>query len=191
VYFSCGNCGLLFVPREYFLSPEDEKARYDQHKNSPDDKRYRKFLSKVFLPMQERIAPGSCGIDFGSGPGPTLSVMFKEAGYSMVEYDPFYAKHTYLLENKYDFITTTEVVEHLYDPRKELDMLWKMLKPGGWMGIMTDMSVGSVSFREWYYKDDPTHICFFSHQTFEWLAAKWHAEIVFTNKNVALIKSSA
>jgi len=176
------------VPSDYFLSPKDEKARYDQHKNYPHDKRYRRFLNKVYAPMQERIEPESCGIDFGSGPGPTLSVMFKEAGHSMVDYDPFYDKHAHLLKNKYDFITITEVVEHLYEPIKELDMLWKMLKDGGWMGVMTDMSVRSVSFKEWHYKDDPTHVCFFSHTTLEWVAARWNAEIIFTNKNVALFK---
>jgi len=53
-------------------------------KNSPDDPRYRAFLSRLFIPLNERIAPESCGLDFGSGPGPTLSVMFEEQGHTMV-----------------------------------------------------------------------------------------------------------
>ena len=62
------------MPHENFLSAEDEKARYDLHQNSPNDNRYRQFLNRIFVPMQERIAPESCGMDFGSGPGPTLSI---------------------------------------------------------------------------------------------------------------------
>jgi len=179
---------LLFVPHEYFLSAEEEKSRYDQHKNSPTDKRYRHFLNSIFSPIQERLAPKSCGMDFGSGPGPTMSVMFEEVGHSVVNYDPFYAKQEELLKNKYDFITATEVVEHLHDPIKELDMLWGMLKPGGWLGIMTNLAFDSVSFKQWYYKDDPTHVCFFSPRTFEWLAAQWNTDVAYSKKNVILFR---
>ncbi len=189
-YLSCGECGLLFVPRKYFLSTESEKARYDQHKNFPNDKRYRKFLERLFTPMNERIAPVSCGMDFGSGPGPTLSVMFKEAGHCAVDYDFFYNKHSNLLKNKYDFITATEVVEHLHEPRAELEMLWSILKPGGWLGIMTNMEARSAVFDVWYYKNDPTHVCFFSHKTFEWLGNKWGAELVFADKGTVLLGKS-
>jgi len=117
-----------------------------------------------------------------------MSVMFEEVGHSVVNYDPFYAKQEELLKNKYDFITATEVVEHLHDPIKELDMLWGMLKPGGWLGIMTNLAFDSVSFKQWYYKDDPTHVCFFSPRTFEWLAAQWNTDVAYSKKNVILFR---
>ena len=120
-YFLCRICGLIFVPPEQFLSHEEEKSRYDLHQNSPDDPEYRRFLSRLFIPMQKHLAPQGRGLDFGSGPGPTLSVMFEEAGHSMTLYDPFYAKAPSVLENQYDFVTATEVVEHLRSPREELD----------------------------------------------------------------------
>ena len=138
-YYFCRTCHLVFVPSLQFLSAEDEKARYDLHQNSPDDQRYRKFLSRLFIPMQERLAPGSSGLDFGSGPGPTLSVMFEENGHSMAIYDHFYAMEPSVLEKQYDFITATEVLEHLQNPRMELDRLWTLLKPGGILGVMTQL----------------------------------------------------
>ncbi|MBE9547354.1 MAG: class I SAM-dependent methyltransferase [Proteobacteria bacterium] len=185
-YFLCPACNLIYVPSVQFLSAKDEKARYDLHQNNPDDQDYRRFLSRVFIPMQERLAPGSRGLDFGSGPGPTLSVMFEEIGHSMSLYDHFYAREPSVLEKQYDFITATEVVEHLHNPRMELDRLWSCLKPGGSLGVMTKLSTGREAFARWHYKDDVTHVCFFSKSTFEWLAAQWQAELVFADKDVII-----
>lgn len=141
-YLLCPTCHLIFVPPEHHLSAEDEKAQYDLHENSPEDPAYRQFLGRLLRPMQERIAPKSQGLDFGSGPGPTLSVMFEEIGHSMSIYDHFYAQDLSVLDKPYDFITATEVVEHLHYPGKELDRLWACLKPGGHLGIMTKLALG-------------------------------------------------
>jgi len=136
--------------------------------------------------MQERLAPGSHGLDFGSGPGPTLSLMFEEIGHSMAIYDYFYAKDSSVLQKQYDFITATEVLEHLHDPGKELDRLWTLLKPGGNLGLMTRLVPDWETFARWYYKNDPTHVCFFSLSTFQWLAGRWRAEVAFVAKDVIL-----
>ena len=185
-YFRCRECNLVFVPSENFLSVEEEKARYDFHQNSPDDQRYRQFLNRIFVPMQEFLEPESHGLDFGSGPGPTLSVMFEDAGHSMFIYDYFYARDLSVLERQYDFITATEVLEHLRSPKKELDRLWTCLKPGGKLGIMTKLLSVSEIFARWHYKNDLTHVCFFSRSTFEWLASQWKAELIFTDKDVMI-----
>jgi SAM-dependent methyltransferase len=190
-YFRCATCNLVFVPPVHFLSSEEEKSRYDLHRNSPDDKDYRQFLSRLFIPLRERLLPGSYGLDFGSGPGPTLSVMFEEIGYSMEIYDYFYAREPSLFTKQYDFITATEVVEHLHDPKKELDRLWTCLKPGGNLGVMTKLLLDCEDFAHWRYKDDPTHVCFFSRSTFEWLATYWQAELTFANQDVILFNKNS
>ncbi len=190
-YFRCPVCELVFVLPEQFLSLSQEKAVYDQHENSPDDLRYRRFLSRLYDPMNVRLQPESCGLDFGSGPGPTLSVMFEEAGHAMEIYDPFYAPDPTVLNRLYDFVTATEVVEHLHQPRKELNRLWKCLKPGGWLGIMTKRVTSADDFTTWHYKNDPTHVCFFSEETFRWLAADWQAELIIAADDVVLLCKSA
>ena len=80
--------------------------------------------------MQKCLAPESCGLDFGSGPKPTLSVMFEEAGHCMTTFDYFYENVPSAFERQYDFITATEVVEHLHNPKEELERLWACLKQG-------------------------------------------------------------
>lgn len=187
-FYSCETCYLVFVPPEQFLSAEEEKAAYDHHQNSPNDQGYRKFLSRLFTPMNERLGAGSHGLDFGSGPGPTLSLMFEEAGHSVAIYDYFYADDQSVLQPSYDFITASEVVEHLHQPKEVLERLWNILKPGGILGIMTKRVLNREAFAKWHYKNDLTHVCFFSEPTFQWLADQWHAELTIVGNDVVLLK---
>lgn len=181
-YYQCDVCKLVFVPPGQRLAPETELKRYQLHENDPDDPRYRKFLSRLFIPMNERIKPASKGLDFGSGPGPTLSVMFEEAGHAVRLFDIFFENDPSVFEEEYDFITSSETVEHLYNPLRELDRLWDCLKPGGWLGVMTGLVTDPQSFADWHYKNDDTHVIFFSVKTFEWLKHRWRAELTVTGK---------
>jgi len=186
-YRLCNCCNLVFVPPEHHLSPIEEKANYDLHDNQPDDPGYRNFLGRLFEPLAERIPVGAKGLDFGCGPGPTLSVMFKEAGHDVALYDAFYQADEAVFDDRYDFITLSEVAEHLSQPGPELERLWNCLKPGGWMGIMTKRVIDQEAFARWHYITDPTHVCFFSDRTFQWLAERWSAaDMVFVGKDVVL-----
>ena len=189
-YYQCRVCSLVFVPSQQFLSAEDEKKRYDLHRNSPEDLDYHRFLNRLLTPLQQRLSPGSTGLDFGSGPEPVLAGMFEDAGHSMTLYDHFYAPVPAALEKQYDFITATEVVEHLHDPKKELDRLWACLKPGGLLGIMTKCAVERGAFSQWHYKNDLTHVSFFSRATFTWLALQWNADLTFADSDVFLFQKN-
>jgi SAM-dependent methyltransferase len=187
-YYQCNVCGLVFVPSSQFVSAEDEKKRYDLHQNSPENLGYCAFLNRLVVPLQHCLAPKSIGLDFGSGPSPTLSLMFEQAGHSMTLFDYFYKRDPAALEKQYDFITATEVLEHLHDPKKELERLWGCLKQGGHLGIMTQSAVHQDAFSAWHYKNDLTHICFFSRSTFTWLAHQWDAEMTFPDEGVVIFR---
>lgn len=185
-YLRCQICNLIFVPSSHYVSAADEKSRYDLHQNLPADPDYRRFLSRMFIPLSQSLPPGSRGLDFGCGPEPVLSRMFEEAGYPMTTYDYFYNNDPFALTKQYDFITATEVVEHLHNPGKDLDRLWACLKPGGHLGIMTKLAGDQGNFSQWYYKNDRTHVCFFSQPTFTWLAVRWTAEVSFIDDDISL-----
>ncbi|MEA1890832.1 MAG: class I SAM-dependent methyltransferase [Pseudomonadota bacterium] len=189
-YYQCHSCHLVFVPYSFLLSAEQEKAIYDCHQNSPDDEAYRDFLRRLFEPMRVELEAGSHGLDFGAGPGPTLSVMFDEAGFNMVIYDHFYANQPGVFDTVYDFITATEVMEHLHAPGREFERLWRHLKPGGLLGIMTRCLPDRDDFAGWHYKNDPTHVCFYSPGTFNWLAGKWGAEVSYPADDVVLFRKA-
>lgn len=187
-YYRCTLCHLTHIPPSQRLSAEAEREEYDKHQNSPDDVRYREFLGRLFGPVNERLRPESNGLDFGSGPGPTLSLLFEEAGHGISLYDPFYAPDIQSLQLRYDFITASEVVEHLHDPAAALALLWSLLLPGGWLGIMTKLALDEAAFSTWHYKNDPTHVCFFSAATMRWLAGKWRTELVSSGDDVFLFR---
>jgi hypothetical protein len=190
-YLSCRVCQLIFVPPAQHLSAADEKACYDHHDNRPDDPGYRHFLDRLFTPLSQRLAAHARGLDFGCGPGPTLSLMFEEAGHPVALYDPFYAPNRTVLAGPYDFITLSEVAEHLAAPGKELDSLWAALAPGGWLAIMTKRVRDPIAFKSWHYINDPTHVCFFCEATFDWLADRWSATLDVVGDDVVLIRKTS
>jgi hypothetical protein len=189
-FYRCENCGLVSVPPQYFLSPDDEKGRYDLHQNNPNDQNYRTFLSRLFNPVVERLAAGAAGLDFGSGPAPTLSVMFSSVGFQTEIFDPFYAPDSGVLQRQYDFITASEVVEHFCVPRRDLDKIWSCLKRNGILGIMTRRTESVSDFATWFYKNDPTHVAFFSVRTFDWLAHRWGAELEVVDETVVILRKT-
>jgi 2-polyprenyl-3-methyl-5-hydroxy-6-metoxy-1,4-benzoquinol methylase len=140
--------------------------------------------------MLERLKPEQKGLDFGCGPGPALSEMMKEAGYDMEVYDPFYFNNPVVLDKKYDFITSTEVVEHLQNPGEVFSGLFNMLKPGSYLGLMTKLVLNFEAFKNWHYIHDLTHICFYSPETFHHLADIYSAELEFIRNDVIILRKN-
>lgn len=186
LYMHCPKCRLVHVPPGWQISEEEEHAEYLLHENDPEDSGYRRFLSRLADPLLERLPPGSHGLDFGCGPGPALAQMLREAGHTVDLYDHFFAQNKAVFERDYDFITASEVLEHLRDPRQELDRLRGLLRPGGILGVMTKLVRDRQSFTTWHYIRDPTHVSFFSRKTLDWLAEEWQADLSLHGNDVAL-----
>lgn len=189
-YFQCGLCKLVFVPSEQRLSAKAEKAIHDQHENNLADDGYRRFLSRLATPLIEKLEPSSCGVDFGCGPGPLLAMMMQESGLNMSLYDIYYYPDNQVLERSYDFMTATEVIEHLYDPKTVWQTWLNLVKPGGWIGIMTKLVNDVESFSRWHYKNDFTHVCFYSRSTFHYLAERDKLQLEFVGNDVILLRKS-
>lgn len=187
-YLYCGHCGLVFVPPDYYLDRDAERAEYELHCNDPADPAYRGFLSRLAEPLTGRLAPGSVGLDFGCGPGPALAAMLRESGFRVALYDSFFAPDAVVLDAQYDFVCATEVVEHLHHPGRELDRLWSLLRIGGWLGIMTKLVRDRQAFDGWHYKNDPTHVCFFSERTWQWWATRYAARLERIGADVVLLQ---
>ena len=187
-FLICLNCAYVFVPKIYQLSEDEEKLRYDTHNNDPKDIRYRQFLSQLSEPLLKKISDNSFGLDFGSGPGPTLSLMLEDFGHQVALFDKFYAKDTSVFNRKYDFITATEVIEHLSNPLTEISRLIKCLNDGGYLAVMTQILTSKINFSNWYYKNDPSHIGFFSKKTLSYLASNLDLEVEFISERVIFFR---
>jgi len=172
-FYSCPVCGLIHLISDQRLSSDEERSRYLLHQNSPRDSGYRAFLDRLLVPLATLLSPGAQGLDYGCGPGPTLSVMMRERGFAMNEYDPFFAADESILKQQYDFITCTEAAEHFFKPKEEIERLDSILKPGGRLGIMTAVYDQKPVFSEWYYAKDPTHVSIYTPQTLRWIADRF------------------
>lgn len=174
-YWRCGRCALVFVPAQFYLSPEQEKSEYDKHNNLPDDEGYRRFLSRLAEPLLQLMAPRSKILEFGCGPGPALAEMMRSEDHEVALYDAFYFPDKAVLKPAtYDAITSTEVIEHLHYPDRVIASWLEYLKPSGHLGIMTKTVIDAERFAHWHYKNDLTHVCFYSHDTFDFIAEQFH-----------------
>lgn len=179
-YWQCRRCALVYVAAEFILASELEKAHYDHHQNDPSDPHYRKFLSRTTTPLFKRLDSDSRGLDFGCGSGPTICHMAAEVGIHVDNYDLYYQPDPQRLQQHYDFVCLTEVIEHIAQPQHLLGQLDALLKPGAILAIMTKRLSDLDTFKHWHYKNDPTHICFYHLTTFEWIAQKmnWGIEVI-------------
>ncbi|WP_382328301.1 class I SAM-dependent methyltransferase [Hydrogenophaga sp. UC242_50] len=134
-------------------------------------------------PLLQRLAPGCSGLDYGCGPGPVLADLLREAGHTVALYDPFFHPDTGALATPHDFITCTEVAEHFHDPAAEFRRLDALLRPGGWLALMTRFQTDDARFAQWHYRRDPTHVVFYREATLRWLARHhgWHCEVPGAN----------
>ncbi len=169
-YRRCNVCSIIFVPRSFHISKTSEKARYEEHNNDANDIGYIQFLERITTPIKSRFLKGANGLDFGCGPTTLLADILKADGFEMEVYDPFYEIDKSVLDKKYDFIVSTEVVEHLNYPLIEFKKMFAMLKEKGVLAVMTRVFYDSMDFKTWFYKNDRTHIGFYSIATFDWLA---------------------
>jgi SAM-dependent methyltransferase len=178
---------LIFVDPAHFLSPEREKARYATHENGIKNEGYVAFLYRLLRPMLPLLDAKMRGLDYGSGPGPTLSVLARQHGIACEDYDPFFANRP--LHPPYDFIFSTECFEHFHQPAKEFQRIHDLLKPGGLLGIMTEHWTTLPAFAEWYYTKDPTHVSFYHANTFDFACNRFEFKSVWRDdKRVVILR---
>jgi len=187
-YFVCDTCRMVYMAPGQRLNFSDEIARYEAHENNPDDEGYRNFLSRVAGPLAQVLQLGAMGLDYGSGPGPTLSLMLEEKGFPTANYDPVFAPDKTVLRRSYDFITCTETAEHFFNPGEEFDGFDHVLRPGGWLAVMTDLWSEDLSLSEWAYARDPTHVCFYHQATMVWIAQRYHWQMQSPHRSVFLFQ---
>ena len=187
-YWKCVYCEAIFLDKEFYLSSNDEYKHYLTHNNDVNDPRYKKFLSNLMLPLIERMKLNSKGLDYGCGPGPALSLMLREKGYQMFNYDPFFHPKKSNLLKKYDFISCSETVEHFHNPFYEFTRFNELLNDGGIIGIMTNFHSKENIFENWYYIKDPTHVVFYSKNTFLIIAKMFKWDCEFLNNNLVFFK---
>ncbi len=188
-YYKCFKCKSVFLDKKKYVSFYLEKERYLSHDNNVDDSRYRRFTSPIAKAVLDEQSKNSIGLDFGSGTGPVISEVLKENNYNIKQYDPFFANNRELLKKQYDYIVCCEVVEHFKDPKKDFKLLKNLLKKDGTLYIMTHIYKNDIHFKDWYYRQDPTHVFIYQKETFNYIFKKFKFKSLKIEKKLVILRN--
>lgn len=169
-FYRCTYCRAIYRDFKTFVNTEIEEKRYRTHNNDVFDERYQKFVSPITDTVSQDFPKTAKGLDYGCGTGPVATFILEKKGYDIKLYDPFFYPDTSFVNNQYDFIICCEVMEHFFNPQAEFQKLRGLLKPDGKLYCKTKMITDDFSvenFKKWHYKNDPTHVFFYSPKTLE------------------------
>lgn len=131
-------------------------------------------------------------LDYGSGGG-FLARELRNSGLNVECYEPMldgaFCKEAHI--KKYDILILNEVIEHIDQLLITFSNIYDSLIDGGSVliktmvtdSILTDPYNFSYNFRHWWYKDDPTHVSFFSSLTFEYICSNIFPDLTITKQD--------
>ncbi len=187
-YYRCAFCRGIAMHPEDHPSAEEEKARYLEHNNDTEDKRYQQFVRPLVYAVLRDFTSRHRGLDFGAGTGPVITAMLRKNGYSPEVYDPFFHPDPGVLSEPYDYIVCSEVIEHFHVPCREFSRLTALLRPGGALYCMTELYEDDIVFADWYYKNDPTHVFFYHRRSLEWIRGRFCFDTLQTGKRLIIFR---
>jgi hypothetical protein len=177
-YELCPNCDLVQVHRSDLPTFSRERTRYEEHRNS--DRRYHDYLCEF---AQRRIVPliGRSGhrgrlevIDYGSGPVAALAPVLRDLGLRVFGYDPFFGPFREPPSQSGDIVVLHEVVEHFSRPGSALPRAVAAMRRCGFLVVEAQTRPpDAAAFARWTYRQDPTHVAFYTRETFAHIARRW------------------
>jgi len=188
-YLLCNKCELIQLDNKYYMSAESEKKRYKLHENSSDNKGYLSYLNHIIEnSITPFLKPGNSLFDFGCGPEKTWANLLKGRGYNVSTYDPYFDNNKDWLNNNFDAITSIEVFEHLMYPKKELNNISSCQETGSFLIIRTMLHNNYwEDFINWWYKDDPTHVSFYSTASVDYICRTWNYKLIQIINNCEIV----
>ena len=191
-YYHCKECEYIFKSPEVYQDFDAQKERYNLHTNDEEDEGYKAYFQRFLDFTLPLVGQPKTALDFGCGASSILSSMLVKEGMDCDYYDPIYHPNTLNDSKKYELIVSTEVFEHLHQPKEVFSSLLGRLEKGGFLAVQTQFHPNDPeAFKKWYYHQDPTHIVFFTAQTFKKLCEAYGCEFMGDNgKNMIVLKKA-
>ncbi|NOQ72297.1 MAG: methyltransferase domain-containing protein [Crocinitomix sp.] len=186
---SCNNCGFHFtnpIPTVDKIGEYYKAESYISHSSTNKGiinklyQRVRKHTLKQKVKLVKRVGKGKDTLDIGAGTGHFLNAC-QLAGFNALGLEPDVDARTFAIENfkaniqeldelynlpdgSRDVITMWHVLEHVYDLRRDLDKITRILKPDGRLIIAVPnmSSFDAKHYKEfWAAYDLPIHLYHF------------------------------
>ncbi|MEN9563418.1 MAG: hypothetical protein RIR73_1662 [Chloroflexota bacterium] len=192
---ACSTCGLNYLsPRltqEAILKLYKDEAYYNSNISGQGYDEYMEISDnwvKTFTRRLKQVAPyksSGKALDIGCGPGYFLTAAQK-LGFDVYGLDPSdyivaQAQKTWgdkvqlgLIESanyapeSFDLVVAFDTFEHIYEPKKFLSAIHKVLKPGGVLAITTPdptSTLSKISGKNWVSYKLPEHVFYWSPET--------------------------
>lgn len=188
-YYKCKKCNSIFLDKNEYPTPEEEKKRYLEHNNDIGDIRYQNFVKPIVSAIVEDFSKYHYGLDYGAGTGPVITKLLRDYAYNIKPYDPYFYNYPDYLKKQYDYIVCCEVIEHFYKPYREFKKLKAILKEHGKIYCKTELLEDNIHFEKWYYKNDITHVFFYTEKAIYWIKKEFGFQNV-TIKNRLIMFSN-
>jgi len=192
-FFKCPECSLIFT-----LDAPGKEAEETHYKNqwATTDPGFWEKQVDVLVQLIGNYRKPSRILDFGSGSG-EMTNEFRKRGYDVTPLEPM--THGYLKDQNYsaqfDVVIAVEVIEHLLLPWAEIHEIEKVLAPNGiviFSSLLTNAFIdrrdASEQFKNWWYKDDPTHVSFFCNRVLAKMADMKNYDIDIIGDKVFVLK---
>jgi len=177
IYLHCGNCLLVYVPKEFHLSFDDATKRYQNHEPDAGSKGHVNHLNLAILPTLPFLKKQTKGLDYGCGPKPILSQLLKKFDFDVENFDLSF--YPIMKSRNYDFIFCIETAEHFIHPEKDFYQILNLLNPNSIFTLMTERYIDKSHFSNWYYKRDLTHVSFYNQETLDYIAEKFRLKLLY------------
>jgi hypothetical protein len=171
--YKCLQCQILFKSENVHLDSTEEEKRYRFHENDANDPNYYDFLIKLLKPIEKDLDKIKTHLDFGSGKSSVYQKFFLERNCESLCYDLFFHPDKETLTRQYDLVTCSEVVEHFNNPSQDWAELVSVVKQNGLLAVMTNFYLDEIDYPNWWYKNDPTHVVFYSLESLKYIEKKY------------------
>lgn len=202
-FVECERCAFTFSP---VVTLEGMQTLYQEGYHGPRDGGPEAGWSDdgFLAPALERLPAGPLRIlDFGTGQS-VVPDRLRARGHRVVALDvaPPIRPHPDRLTGdlptlglpaaSFDLVYSFQVFEHLAEPVPILEALLRLVRPGGYLLIHTDMEMPERQggFTRWWYVLPPDHCAFYRHRTFEWYLARTPHRLVHQDPKVVLVQAA-
>ncbi|MDA3898564.1 MAG: class I SAM-dependent methyltransferase [Desulfobacteraceae bacterium] len=187
-YVKCVNCGFVLSKTHYELSDESWGAvnkkyhqSYQGTNHLADDPMWLERLDKQVEVIADTVKIGLISqtnphLDFGCGDGKLSDMITDRHGVKIDKFDRYNQGKGYLTDeklkkNKFDFVVTTSVFEHLLK-REMLDEINNLVSDTGVMGLHTLVAEEVPDNSDWFYLV-PVHCAFYTNKSMQILFDEW------------------